>query len=163
MNKLFLCTTIIVLFLAGSIHAETLKGKVLWIYDGDTIKVEKLGKIRLIGIDTPEYKASSRDRFYTKKFKTKPQRLRKIAKQAKKFNIQQVKGRQVELKFDKHKKDKYDRLLAYVYLPNGDMLNEVLLKKGLATVFRRYNFRYKKEFLRLETKAQKNKLGLWQK
>lgn len=162
MKNLFF-TVIILLFLSISVHAKTIKGKVLWIYDGDTIKVEKLGKVRLIGIDTPESKASSRDSFYTKKFKIKPKRLRKIAKQAKKYNINYVKGRRVKLKFDHQKKDKYDRLLAYVYLPNGDMLNEVLLKKGLATVFRRYNFEHKKDFLRFETKAQRKKLGLWQK
>ncbi len=145
-----------------SAHAATVNGKVLWIYDGDTIKVKGLGKVRLIGIDTPEYNASSRDNFYTKKYNIKAEQLRKISRLAKKYNLKHVKGKRVKLEFDRTKKDKYDRLLAYVFLPNGTMLNEKLLEKGLATVFRRYNFRHKKDFLRLEKKAKKKKLGIWQ-
>ena len=41
------------------------------------------------------------------------------------------------------------------------MLNLLLLKKGLATVFRRYDFIYKKDFLKAEKKARKKRLGLW--
>jgi len=42
------------------------------------------------------------------------------------------------------------------------MLNRVLLQKGLATVFRRYDFQYKKDFLEAEIKARNGKLGLWE-
>ena len=159
-----LCLTLTLLCLvAVSLQAAELTGRVSWVYDGDTLKVEKIGKVRLIGIDTPEYQASSRDRFYTKKFQIETKKLREIAQQVKKFNIHNVKGKRVRLELDKTHRDKYDRLLAYVYLPNGEMLNRVLLKKGLATVFRRYDFRYKKDFLKIEKKARNNNQGLWGK
>ena len=151
----------LLLFLTTTISAEELTGRVLWIYDGDTLKVEDIGKVRMIGIDTPEIKASPRDRFYTRDFHIKTGKLRQISRQAKNYNIHYVKGETVRLELDQTERDKYNRLLAYVYLPDGEMLNLLLLKKGLATVFRRYDFRYKKDFFKAEKKAKKKALGLW--
>lgn len=151
----------LLLLLASTSPAAKLTGQVTWIYDGDTLKVENIGTVRLVGIDTPESKASPRDRFYTKRYPISKKRLREIAHQAKNYNIHNAKGKCVKLELDHTHRDKYDRLLAYVYLPDGRMLNRVLLKKGLATVFRRYNFRYKKDFLKVEKQARKKGLGLW--
>ncbi|NOQ42758.1 MAG: thermonuclease [Desulfuromusa sp.] len=151
----------LLLLLATTVSAEKLTGRVLWVYDGDTLKIEDIGKVRLIGIDTPEIKASPRDRFYTKKFHINPGKLRQIAQQTKNYNIHYVKGKKVRLELDQTVRDKYNRLLAYVYLPDGEMLNLLLLKKGWATVFRRYDFVYKKDFLKAERKARKKGLGLW--
>jgi micrococcal nuclease len=161
MSRLTTCLLLLLLCLVTSAGAETLAGKVVWIYDGDTLKVENVGKVRLIGIDTPETKASSRDYFYKRDFDIEPKRLRKIAKQAKQYNIRHIKGIKVRLELDQTKRDKYNRLLAYVYLPDGTMLNRLLLEKGLAAVFRRYNFTYKKNFLDVEKRARKKGLGLW--
>ena len=155
------CLLLLFFCLVSTASAEKLSGKVLWIYDGDTLKIEEIGKVRLIGIDTPETKASSHDYFYKHDFDIEPKKLRKIAKQAKQYNIHYVKGVKVRLKLDRTKRDKYNRLLAYVYLPDGTMLNRLLLKKGLATVFRRYNFTHKKNFLKVEKQARKKGLGLW--
>lgn len=152
---------IVLLFLSTTVSAKSLTGRVEWIYDGDTIKVSGVGRVRLIGIDTPETKASSRDRFYRHDFNIKPKKLREIAHQAKQYNIHYAKGEKVRLELDQTKKDKYNRTLAYVYLPDGTMLNLVLLKKGLATVFRRYDFAEKKKFLKAEKRARKKGLGLW--
>ncbi len=161
MRQRFFPALALLFLLTTPVLAENLSGRVLWVYDGDTLKVENIGKVRLIGIDTPEYKASSRDRFYTKNFHIKPKKLREISQQAKKYNIQQTKGKNVRLELGQTQKDKHNRLLAYVYLPDGKMLNRVLLTKGLATVFRRYDFQYKEDFLKAEKKAQKKELGLW--
>ena len=163
MLKRILLGFLLFFLLAVSLQAAELTGRVSWIYDGDTLKIEKIGKVRLIGIDTPEYQTSSRDRFYTKKFHIETKKLRKIAQQAKQFNIRNVKGKRVRLELDQTHRDKYDRLLAYVYLPNGEMLNQILLEKGLATVFRRYDFQHKKDFLKIEKKARNSNLGLWGK
>ena len=162
MLKQFLILLALCLLLATAAQSAELAGRVLWVYDGDTLKIENVGKVRLIGIDTPETKNSSRDRFYLKKYPITAKRLRKIAKQAKYYNIHNIKDQQVHLELDRVHRDKYDRLLAYVYLPDGRMLNRILLQKGLASVFRRYDFLYKKDFLKVEKKAQKNRLGLWE-
>ncbi len=162
MSKRFFLLLSLLLLFAPMSQAKELNGRVSWIYDGDTLKIDKIGKVRLIGIDTPETKASLRDRFYKEKFNIKQKTLRKISKQVKKYNIDRVKGQKVKLEFDHTQRDKYGRLLAYVYLPNGDMLNLLLLEKGLASVFRRYDFRHKKNFLKAEKYAKKKELGLWE-
>jgi len=123
--------------------------------------VDGIGKVRLIGIDTPEREGSARDHYYSQRHQIPPARLRKIAKAALDFNVRNVKGLQVLLEFDEQKKDKFGRTLAYVYLPEGDLLNLLLLKNGLATVYRRFDFRLKQKFLAAEKSARKAKVGIW--
>ncbi len=161
LKRLLLTVTLLSLLVALS-QAADLTGRVSWIYDGDTLKIETIGKVRLLGIDTPEYKASPRDRFYAKKFHINGSKLREISKRVKKYNIRHVKGQTVRLELDQTHKDRYGRLLAYVYLPNGDMLNLLLLEEGLATVFRRYDFHHKIDFLKAEKKARQQERGLWE-
>jgi len=149
------------LLLAVPVCADELSGIVSWIYDGDTLQVEDIGKVRLLGIDTPESRDSSRDRYYTAQTKLSRKELRAIAYQAKRFNIDHVKGKRVRLVFDQQKQDKYQRTLAYLYLPDGKMLNLLLLEKGLASTFRKYHFSHKEQFLAAEKIARKQKIGLW--
>ena len=115
-----------------------------YVIDGDTIIVNERIKVRLIGIDTPETDAP----FY---------------KEAKDFLIKSAAKKKVLLGYDKRKKDRYGRTLAYVYLPDGTLLNEELIKKGLAEVFYKEDFKYKKEFISLEDEAKKAKTGIWSK
>lgn len=150
------------LLLGSPLAAQQLSGTVSWIYDGDTLQVKNVGKVRLLGIDTPESKASKRDRYYLSKQSISRKKLRQIARQAKRFNIEQVKGKRVRLKLGSEEQDRYGRLLAYIYLPDGRMLNRLLLEKGLASVFRRYQFQYKKDFLAAEATARQKQLGLWE-
>ncbi len=147
---------------AVPLGAEELCGRVSWIYDGDTLRVDKIGKVRLIGIDAPETLASERDSYYQHKFAISPSILRTIARQGKSYLIDEVKGERVCLITDGTAKDKYGRYLAYVYLSNGKLLNEQLLEMGLATVYRRFSFTKKERFLDEETRARRNGLGLWQ-
>lgn len=154
---------LLLLLFCSSAVAETRSGNVSWIYDGDTIKVDGIGKVRLIGIDAPEKKASSRDNYYQRHDQIDPGTLRQIAQQAFYFNIQVVKNRNVKLEFDHEKTDSYGRTLAYVILPNGRMLNQLLLEKGLAAVYRRFDFKHKSKFLLTEKSARDQQLGLWHK
>lgn len=156
-------TIVLLILTTAFLYAAEFRGRVTWIYDGDTIEVENIGRVRLLGIDTPEYQDSSRDKFYRKNFAIDPEKLREIARQAKKFAIREAKGRRVRMVTDQQQQDKHDRLLAYVYLPGGDMLNRLLLEEGLATVFRRYDFRYKNDFLKTEKQARTRGRGLWGK
>ncbi len=141
--------------------AETLQGTVTWVHDGDTIEIEKLGRIRLIGIDTPERENSLRDTFLEKQGIT-AMRQREIYRQAKAFNISCIKGQTVSLAFEHPPRDRYGRLLAYVYLPDGRLLNRMLLERGLAVVYRKFSFSMKSDFLAAEEQAQQAGVGLWQ-
>ncbi len=143
-------------------QALPLQGTVLWIYDGDTLKIDTIGKVRLIGIDTPERENSQRDQYLIKQG-ISAARQRQIYQLAKEFNIEQVKGKKVTLSLEDTPRDRHGRLLAYVHLPDGQLLNRVLLEQGLAVVYRRFSFRLKKDFLTAEAEAKKNRLGLWAK
>ncbi len=161
--KAILCSLLLTLLLATNAVATTRSGNVSWVYDGDTIRVAGIGKVRLIGIDTPEKDNSARDTYYLKRYQIKRTTLRNIANRAFRLNLSLLKNCRVSLEFDQEKTDRYGRILAYVILPDGRMLNRLLLEKGLASVYRRFDFRLKKDFLRAERSARKQKLGLWHK
>lgn len=146
---------------AAATKAAVLKGEVVWVYDGDTLKVAGLGKVRLVGIDTPEKENSARDDFY-RQWQIPASRLRRIAHRALQFCITNAKGKQVVLTLAAEQRDRYGRLLAYVRLPDGRLLNRLLLEQGLATVYRRFDFRLKDDFLAAEARARTQELGLWQ-
>lgn len=133
---------------------------VTWVYDGDTIEVTGLGKVRLIGIDVPESNDSERDDFFSRQG-IPDNILRRTAKQALAYTIGSVKGNSVRLKFDKDRRDRHGRVLAYVYLLDGRFLNQMLLDHGLAVVYRRFDFRLKKEFLAAEKAARESRKGMW--
>jgi micrococcal nuclease len=122
-----------------------------YVIDGDTIIViidGKKEKVRLIGVDTPE-----KDGPYTKE---KP-----FSREASVFTKKMTEGKNVRLEYDWQKRDKYGRLLAYVYLEDGTFLNVELIKQGYGTVFRKFRFKYRDDFIRYEQEARDNKSGLW--
>lgn len=137
-----------------------LQGSITWVYDGDTLKVDPVGKVRLIGIDTPERKNSPRDHFLQERG-VPAARQRQVARLAKDLVIALAKGQKVTLELDATARDRHGRLLAYVFLPDGRLLNRLLLEQGLAVVYRRFSFRMKTDFLTVEAKAKQDKLGLW--
>lgn len=123
------------------------------VVDGDTYKIHYEGKeqkIRLIGVDTPESVHPD---------KTKNTNY---GKQASDYVKQLIENQYISLEFDVSKTDKYGRLLAYVYLENGQMLNEKLVKEGYAQVATYPpNVKYVDNFKILQEEARKNKVGFW--
>jgi micrococcal nuclease len=158
---LWLCILLILPACAAE-PIPALQGTVTWIYDGDTLEIDTLGKVRLIGIDVPEKEDSRRDRYLAEKG-VPAARQRQIHQAAKRFNITHVKGQKVSLLLDDPPRDRHDRLLAYVYLPDGRLLNHLLVEQGLAVVYRRFAFRMKEEFLIAESEARQSGVGLWAK
>ena len=142
-------------------QSQRLHGTVTWVYDGDTLEISEIGKVRLIGIDTPEREDSQRDWFLEKQG-IPARKQRTIYREAKEYNIRHVKGQRVSLSLDNPPRDKYGRLLAYVHLEDGRILNRVLIEEGLAVVYRKFSFRLKKDFLKAEDKARQEKVGLWE-
>ena len=139
-----------------------LQGIVSWVYDGDTLEIDTVGRVRLIGIDSPEKEASRRDQYLVDQG-VSATRQRHIYQAAKAFNIKQVKGQRVRLTLDKTPQDRHGRMLAYVHLPDGQLLNRVLVEQGLAVVYRRFEFKMKDDFLAAEHKARRSHVGLWAK
>ncbi|MDX8376802.1 MAG: thermonuclease family protein [Mariprofundales bacterium] len=122
-------------------------GKVI---DGDTFRTDKGEKIRLLAINTPEV-AHGR------------QAGQPLGKKASKQLRSLIEGKNVLLRFDEEKKDRYGRTLAHVYLPNDIWVNGELLRLGLAHVYTfAPNFRYVDELLKIEANAMQARRGLWQ-
>lgn len=145
---------------AAAAERPPLQGRVSFVYDGDTIRVQGVGKVRLLGIDAPEHADSERDRFY-RRWGIRPPTLRRIAAAARNYLRRTAGGRVVTLELDGPTRDKYGRILAYVYLPDHSLLNRALLEMGYASVFRKYAFRRKTDFLRAEERARRQRRGLW--
>ena len=121
------------------------------VVDGDTIVVEidgKHEKIRLIGVDTPETVHPSKPVEY-------------FGKEASEFTKSMVEGKQVRIEFDWQKRDKYGRLLAYIFLTDGTFVNAEIVKQGYGHAYTRFPFKYLDEFRRYEKEAREKGLGLW--
>ncbi len=71
-------------------------------------------------------------------------------------------GDLITIEFDAQQRDRYGRLLGYVYLSNGKMLNEEIVKAGYANVMTiPPNVKYQDRFLRAYKQARERKRGLW--
>ena len=119
--------------------------------DGDTIVVNIDGvdtKIRLIGIDAPESVHPDEEK------NTEEGRI------ASEYTEKLLADADIYLEYDSEYKDAYDRVLAYVYLEDGRMVNEILLEEGMATVYTvPPNIKYVDDFLAAQKKARKSSIN----
>ena len=120
-------------------------GVVANVVDGDTIDLASGERIRYLMIDTPEL--SSNDCY---------------ADEARALNEQLVLGQEITLEYDVECTDRFDRLLAYVYV-SGNEINRVMVERGYACQLHippngedRID-----EFVLLETQAKNEERGMW--
>lgn len=121
--------------------------------DGDTIHVSVGGRrerVRYIGVDTPESRRPGTP-------------VQCFAKAASAFNARLVRGRRVRLRTDVEERDRYGRLLAYVYrATDGLFVNAELVRRGYATILTvPPNVAHAGELLHLERAARRSGRGLW--
>jgi micrococcal nuclease len=141
------------LALGGEEAAAPSSGRVVRVVDGDTIRVRIGGteeRVRYIGVDTPE----------TVKPGTPVQCFGKAASA---FNARLVRARTVRLEFDAERRDRYGRLLAFVYRePDGLFVNAELVRRGYAQPLTiAPNVAHASEFRRLARTARRGGRGLW--
>jgi micrococcal nuclease len=125
--------------------------------DGDTIRVripnppDSLGvveTIRLIGVDTPETVHPRRDMEF-------------FGGEASEYTKFRLLGKTVYLAFDWDLRDRYGRLLAYVYLEDKTCHNAEIIRQGYGHTYTKYSFRFMDEFRNYEREARSGKRGLW--
>jgi len=132
------------------------------VIDGDTIELESKERVRLIGIDTPEARYSRKLERDARRTKSNCEAIMVMGKRATAFTRSLVEGKRVRLEFDVEKKDRYNRLLAYVYLPDGRFLNAELVREGYAQIYTFVpNVKYAELFRELQEEARENKRGFW--
>jgi micrococcal nuclease len=130
---------------------RSLTGPVVTVVDGDTIEVELDGqrvRVRYIGVNTPETKHPTKGR-------------EPCGKEAAAANRRLVEGQTVRLELDVRHWDRYQRLLAYVYV--GDtMVNAELVRQGYAQAATYVpNVKYQDVFLTLQREAREAGVGCW--
>ena len=138
---------LLILFTTSLTFAKDLH-KVERVIDGDTIVVQKIGRVRLIGVDTPETKHPK-----------KP--VQRFGKEATEFTKKLLKNKKVRLEYDSQKKDRYNRTLAYVFLEDGTHVNAEIIKQGYGHAYTAHPFQYLEEFRRYEREAREGSRGLW--
>jgi micrococcal nuclease len=141
---------------------------VVQIVDGDTLTIQHNGrseKIRLIGIDAPESGVNNKTKKDAARGGGDIEAITKMGQEATRFVKKIVRpGDPVTIEFDKQTRDKYGRLLGYVYLANGKMLNEEIVKAGYANLLTYPpNVKYQDRFLKAYREARENNRGLWGK
>jgi len=140
--------------------------RVIHVVDGDTIDIDApdadkpVGRrdqggsvqtrIRLWGVDTPEIAHGDQPEMY-------------FGREAKEFAQRTLSGKEVNIVLAPERtRDKYGRLLAYVFRERGGpMFNEMLLEEGYAYADLRFDHSYKKQFEATEKRTRKAGVGLW--
>jgi micrococcal nuclease len=128
-------------------------GRVVRVVDGDTIHVQLAGgreKVRYIGVDTPETHHPTKG-------------VQCYGREAAEFNARLVGGERVRLVRDVERRDRYGRLLAYVYrVRDGLFVNAELARRGFARPLTiAPDVRYAERFAALAGEARAQGRGLW--
>ena len=136
--------------------------RVARVIDGDTLQLESGERLRLIGIDTPEMHESNKLYADSRRTKKDINTIKLLGRKAYEFTRNLVEGKRVSLEFDVEKYDRYNRLLAYVYLKDGTFLNTKIIEEGFAQPLTiPPNVKYADLFLNLYQQARLKKKGLW--
>lgn len=118
------------------------------VFDGDTILLKNGEKVRYAGIDAPEMGE-------TPEF---------MAFESREMNHHLVSGARIRLESDKVRKDRYGRRLAYVFVENGEMVNLILVRRGLAHVLvNGADAKYFSKLLESQRGAMTDGIGIWSK
>lgn len=127
--------------------------RVISFEDGDTVTIDMNGtkeRVRFIGVDTPE----------TQDPRTSVQCFGKVASE---FTKTLIGDNALRLEADptNTNRDRYNRLLRYVYLPDGRLVNAEIIKQGYGFAYTLFPFQKVDEFREYERQAREQNLGLW--
>lgn len=118
------------------------------VVDGDTVILERLGRVRLIGVNTPETVDPRRP-------------VERFGAEASVFLKELLTGARVRVEYDQERTDRYGRTLAYLFLPDGTFVNEEIIRRGYGFAYTRFPFRYLERFRQREREAREAGAGLW--
>jgi endonuclease YncB( thermonuclease family) len=129
--------------------------RVVHVVDGDTLDVgipdgtRSTTRVRLWGVDTPELARNDRP-------------ADPFGPEARRFTRKLADGQPVTLRLEARRtRGRYGRLLAYVLLPDGRMLNRLLVEQGYAYADPRFEHSLKRQFASLQKRAIRRRVGLW--
>lgn len=139
---------LLLLFCADGVGAEQWVA-VKRVNDGDTVTLADGRLVRYIGVNAPEI---NHERNTAEPF----------GFDARSRNIELIGPRRIRLEFDIERFDDYGRTLAYVFLPDGSMVNEKLLQSGAAhCLYRMPNVKHEVRLLKAQREAMQERRGMW--
>jgi micrococcal nuclease len=125
--------------------------RVDWVYDGDTVSLDSGPRVRMIGINAPEL---GRDGKPSQPYANKARRV-----------LQEMlagSDNRVGLRYGKERRDRYNRTLAHMYLPDGHSVSAEMLKHGLAVAITvPPNDGNLACYRQAEAQARERRLGIW--
>ncbi len=122
---------------------------VAWVNDGDTVLLADGRRVRYIGINAPE-------------IDHKNQTAEPYAYEAKDYNKRLVYGGKIRLEFSSNRHDRYGRVLAYVFLPDGLFVNREMIAEGYAYFLPTGETgKYGADMLRAQRRAMAANLRIW--
>jgi len=149
----------------GAVADGLARAVVTHVFDGDTLEVRLEGgprRVRLIGVDTPETRDNDKLARDVRRTGRSREALLALGRTAAAFTRDVALGREVRLEHDVERRDRYGRLLAYVWLPDGRLLNAELLRAGHAVLMTiPPNVRHVDLFRRLQSEARAAGRGFW--
>jgi len=159
-ERFFVCAVILSTFLSSRVHSDPEPScnigspdetvEIIHIIDGDTVILKDGRHVRLIGINTPEIGRDGR-------------KSDEGAHTARSYLVSILQGnKNILLKFDSQRLDRYKRTLAHLFLPNGQNIQAILLAKGLATPLTiPPNLNFLDCYLHHSNHAMTSQQGLW--
>jgi micrococcal nuclease len=146
-------------------EGETLSGVVEFVYDGDTLDVTGVGKVRVIGIDALDGHNAERMLGQSRAYGLTTSQVEHWAEQAKALATERLRGRRVVLHLGPEREDDYGRTLAYVHVAeeSGDQdFGLLMLDRGLGATYRGAQHARQEQYLAAERLAQTARKGMWQ-
>ncbi len=167
-----LAAGVLIAFVVGTLYrtmgsparSAPLAGRVTYVYDGDTIEVAEVGKVRLIGIDALDAHNEGKTWQQAARYGLTADQVRLWAARASQFARERLQGGQVMLHRGRQATGDYGRVLAYVEVDggaDGRDFNLQMIRRGLAAAYRRYPHARRGRYLRAEKEARRKRAGFW--
>jgi micrococcal nuclease len=133
------------------------------VVDGDTFVLENGERVRMLGIDTPEKFESKKLEADVERSGSDKKTIQRLGELATQYTKKLIEGKRVVLESEPNHedKDRYGRLLRYVYLEDGTFVNKKIVEDGYANAYRRFELSKLDEFIKAERVARENRRGLW--
>ncbi|MFH1752755.1 MAG: thermonuclease family protein [Candidatus Omnitrophota bacterium] len=132
------------------------------VVDGDTLKMSDNERVRLIGVDTPEMHHSNKLIRDSKNSGKDIKTIQALGARAYEFTKDLCLHKRVRFEYDVVRRDKYGRLLAYVYLEDGTFVNAKIIEEGYGQIMTiPPNVKHADLFKELEKQAREDRKGLW--
>lgn len=130
---------------------EKITAKVIKVFDGDTFKLDIEGEeeiVRLVGVDAPE-------------IDEKREKVRLLGLISRDFAQYYLENKDVYILTDRQGRDRFGRLLVYIWLPSMCFFNELIIEEGFANAYTKFYHPYQKRFIEAERIARERSKGLW--